>query len=190
MAAKLETGAIRDADAGIEGAFANVELRLRHQQGGTVRQHGADLPKQAVRVAHLVNHPEGKRKAEATARADSQVVGVAFDELGARGKPVAFEALSRHLEHARLEVDADDTPLRTHEQSEAEGVEAGAAADVQHRHTWSNVRREHLLGVVKAATNRIVEAANEPPRADMSHATTLARMRRAGTRNVLNRTLV
>ena len=92
---------------------ADVELGLRDEQRGSILQHATQLLKQPLEVRDLVNHPESNGKPESPLCAKPQIVSAGLDELSARREPTALESLLGHLQHARLEIDGGNQPVRT-----------------------------------------------------------------------------
>ena len=116
-------------------------------------------------------------------RRDSQILDLGLDELDALEQFAAFQAPRRHRQHPRLQVDCQHLSFRADQPRQTFGVETCAAPYVKRSHSRMHVRTEDRFGIVKNPTNRVVEATDEPPRANMSHGAILAHLRQFFGRN-------
>lgn len=141
-----------------------MHLRLNHQQPATRPQSFAHLLEQSSLVRDLMHHPEGKRDVEWAG--DTQPRSVGLMQLDPGQHPCPLRPPLDARQHAGLDVHGGHAPRRPGQPRHGDGEVAPAAAQVQRPVTGTHQAFEYPFRVVKAATDRVVEDRDEPPRTD------------------------
>ena len=142
-----------------EGSLGDVKRRLNDEQLATRAEERTKLGEEGRGVRKLVNDVE--REDEVEGPGDADAIRLALMKSDAGGEFGAVNLAADPLEHAGLKVDRDDATRRADETREVEREEAGATADVERGHAFSNVGLEKAPGVLKPTPDPAVEVTGE-----------------------------
>lgn len=155
----------------------HVQLGLADQERCPGLERVTQLAKQPMEIVDLVNHPKRDCETKRVLGCEPEVVGTGLDEIDPICKPASSQSSRGHGQHATLYIHCDDSAFSADETRQPFGIEAGAASDVENAHSRPSEGAEDLVWIMKPPADRVVEAADEPPRANVSHDAILAHLR-------------